>query len=45
VYHRGRQDGLAVPEWPHLQLSPNEMDENAIARAGLLRMTATPERA
>jgi transposase InsO family protein len=43
VYHRGRQDGLAVPEWPHLQLSPNEMYETGIARAGLLRIPASPE--
>ncbi len=43
VYHRGRQDGLAVPEWPHLPLSPNEMYEIGIARAGLLRIPASPE--
>jgi len=43
AYHRGRQDGLAVPEWPHLQLSPNEMYEIGIARAGLLRIPASPE--
>jgi putative transposase len=43
VYHRGRQDGLAVPEWPHLPLSPNEMYETGIARAGLLRIPASPE--
>ncbi len=42
-YHRGRQDGLAVPEWPHLPLSPNEMYEIGIARAGLLRIPASPE--
>jgi transposase InsO family protein len=43
VYHRSRQDGLAVPEWPHLKLSPNEMYETGVARAGLLRIPATPE--
>jgi putative transposase len=43
AYHRGRQDGLAVPEWPHLQLSPNEMYEIGIAKAGLLRIPASPE--
>lgn len=43
VYHRSRQDGLAVPEWPHLKLSPNEMYETGIARAGLLRIPALPE--
>jgi putative transposase len=43
AYHRGRQDGLAVPEWPHLPLSPNEMYEIGIAKAGLLRLPASPE--
>jgi transposase InsO family protein len=43
VYHRSRQDGLAVPEWPHLKLSPNEMYETGVARAGLLRVPASPE--
>jgi len=43
AYHRGKQDGLAVPEWPHLQLSPNEMYEIGIAKAGLLRIPASPE--
>ena len=43
VYHRSRQDGLAVPEWPHLKLSPNEMYETGVARAGLLRIPAAPE--
>ena len=43
VYHRSRQDGLAVPEWPRLQLSPNEMYEAGVARAGLLRIPAAPE--
>jgi transposase InsO family protein len=43
VYHRSRQDGLAVPEWPHLKLSPNEMYETGVAKAGLLRIPAAPE--
>jgi len=43
AYHRGKQDGLAVPEWPHLPLSPNEMYEIGIAKAGLLRIPASPE--
>ncbi|MGD0247357.1 MAG: Mu transposase C-terminal domain-containing protein [Streptosporangiaceae bacterium] len=43
MYHRPRQDGLAVPEWPHLKLSPNEMYETGVARAGLLRIPASPE--
>ena len=41
--HRTRHDGLAVPEWPHLKLSPNEMYETGVARAGLLRIPASPE--
>ena len=41
-YHRGKQDGLAVAEWPHLQLSPNEMFEIGVAKAGLLRIPASP---
>jgi hypothetical protein len=43
VYHRSRQDGLAVPEWPHLKLSPNQMYETGVAKAGLLRIPATAE--
>jgi transposase InsO family protein len=43
VYHRTPHDGLTVPEWPHLKLSPNEMYEIGVARAGLLRIPATPE--
>ena len=43
MYHRSRQDGLAVPEWPRLPLSPNEMYEAGVARAGLLRIPASPE--
>ena len=43
VYHRTRHDGLAVPEWPRLKLSPNEMYETGVARAGLLRIPASPE--
>jgi transposase InsO family protein len=43
VYHRDKHEGLAVPEWPHLQLSPNEMYEIGVAKAGLLRIPATPE--
>jgi hypothetical protein len=43
VFHRTRHDGLAVPEWPRLKLSPNEMYEAGVARAGLLRIPATPE--
>jgi len=43
VYHRTKHAGLTVPEWPHLDLSPNEMFEIGIAKAGLLRIPATPE--
>jgi transposase InsO family protein len=43
VYHRSKQDGLAVPEWPRLKLSPNEMYEAGVARAGLLRIPSAPE--
>jgi Mu transposase-like protein len=32
-----------VPEWPRLQLSPNEMYEAGVAKAGLLRIPAAPE--
>jgi putative transposase len=43
VYHRSKHDGLAVPELPHLELSPNEMYEIGVARAGLLRIPATAQ--
>jgi hypothetical protein len=43
MYHRTKHDGLAVPEWPHLRLSPNEMYEIGVAKAGLLRIPPTPE--
>jgi transposase InsO family protein len=41
-YHCGKQDGLAVAEWPGLELSPNEMFEIGVAKAGLLRIPASP---
>ncbi|KPM56995.1 transposase [Frankia sp. R43] len=43
VYHRGKHNGLTVPEWPHLGLSPNEMYEIGVAKAGLLRIPRSPE--
>jgi len=43
VYHRTRHDGLVVPEWPHLGLSPAEMHQIGVAKTGLLRIPATPE--
>jgi putative transposase len=43
VYHRDKHDGLVVPQWPHLELSPNEMYEIGVARAGRLRIPASPD--
>jgi putative transposase len=43
VYHCGKHDGLTIPQWPHLQLSPAEMFTIGIGKAGLLRIPATPE--
>jgi transposase InsO family protein len=43
VHHRGKHDGLRVAEWPGLDLSPNEMYEIGVAKAGVLRVLATPE--
>jgi putative transposase len=43
VYHRAKHDGLVIPEWPAVELSPVEMFEAGIARAGVLRIPATPE--
>jgi transposase InsO family protein len=43
VYHRCKHDGLKVPEWPHLDLSPNDMYEIGPARAGMLRIPATAD--
>jgi putative transposase len=43
VYHRAKHDGLSVPEWPHLALSPNEMYEVGVAKAGLLRIPRSPD--
>ena len=43
VYHLAKHDGLSVPEWPHLALSPAEMFAVGVGRAGLLRIPVTPE--
>lgn len=43
VHHRSRQDGLVIAEWPGLGLSPKEMFEIGIAKAGMLRVPATPQ--
>jgi transposase InsO family protein len=43
VYHRTKHEGLTVPEWPQLRLSPNEMYEIGVAKAGLLRIPRSPQ--
>jgi transposase InsO family protein len=43
VHHRSKHEGLAVPEWPGLELSPNEMFEVGVAKAGLLLVPRSPE--
>jgi hypothetical protein len=42
-YHPFDQDGLAIAEWPNLAVCPNEMHAIGIAKAGLLRLPASPE--
>jgi hypothetical protein len=42
IYHRRRHRGLCVPEVPGLQLSPLEMFEHGVTRAGPLRIPARP---
>ncbi|MFK0048632.1 integrase [Streptomyces sp. NPDC090741] len=42
VYHRRRHRGLCVPEVPGLQISPLEMFEHGVTRAGPLRIPARP---
>ncbi|WP_103529202.1 helix-turn-helix domain-containing protein [Streptomyces sp. SM12] len=43
VYHRRGHEGLVVPQWPKLELSPLEMLRVGLARAGRLRMLPSPE--
>ncbi|MCM2518116.1 helix-turn-helix domain-containing protein [Streptomyces griseoincarnatus] len=43
VYHRREHDGLVIPQWPKLSLSPLEMLRIGLGRAGRLRMPAAPE--
>ncbi|MFF2378653.1 integrase [Streptomyces xiamenensis] len=43
VYHRRQHDGLVIPQWPHLELSPIEMLRVGLRRAGRLRMPYSPE--
>ena len=45
VHHTRKHGGLAVAEWPRLSLSPNEMFELGLAKAGMLRLPASPEMA
>lgn len=42
-YHRAAHGGLALAEWPRMELSPNEMHEIGVARAGVMRLPASPE--
>ncbi|WP_194908743.1 Mu transposase C-terminal domain-containing protein [Catenulispora rubra] len=41
VYHRRSHSGLALGQWPRTSLSPHEMFEIGVARAGLLRISAS----
>ncbi|MFE2296367.1 Mu transposase C-terminal domain-containing protein [Streptomyces sp. NPDC059452] len=38
TYHRSQHDGLVIPQWPGVELSPLEMLEAGLARAGRLRL-------
>lgn len=42
IYHRRHHRGLTVPEVPGLKLSPVEMFEHGVTRAGPLRIPARP---
>jgi len=42
-YHRAAHRGLAVPEVPGLEVSPLEMFEHGVARAGQLTIPARPD--
>jgi transposase InsO family protein len=42
VYHRRHHRGLTIPEVPGLKLSPLEMFEHGVTRAGPLRMPSRP---
>jgi transposase InsO family protein len=42
VYHRVKNEGLCIPEWPYLDLSPNEIYEAGVEKAGFLRVPASP---
>ncbi|UAK31924.1 MULTISPECIES: transposase [Nocardia] len=43
VYHRCAHDGLVVAQWPDLALSPNDMFALGLAKAGVLRIPASPD--
>lgn len=43
VFHRRGHEGLVVPQWPKLELSPLEMLRIGLHRAGRLRMPASPQ--
>jgi transposase InsO family protein len=45
LYHRSRHRGLSVPEFPGLELSPLEMLQHGITRAGPLMIPHRPEMA
>ncbi|MFF8995608.1 integrase [Streptomyces sp. NPDC014983] len=42
IYHRRRHRGLSVPEVPGLKLSPLDMFEHGVTRAGPLRIPTRP---
>ena len=43
VYHRSKHEGLCLPETPGLELSPLEMYEIGLARAGGLTIPSSPD--
>lgn len=43
LFHRRSHEGLVVPQWPRLPLSPQEMLRIGLHRAGRMRMPATAE--
>ncbi|MFI0224213.1 Mu transposase C-terminal domain-containing protein [Streptomyces lydicus] len=43
VYHCSQHDGLVIPQWPDVKLSPLEMLQAGLARAGRLRILPSPD--
>ncbi len=43
VHHRSKHDGLVVPQWPGVELSPLEMLRIGIGKAGRLRIAASAD--